>query len=311
MAKLNPIKQNNICFLYIFVRLFIKYKNLQNTCSNLRVFFFALHTNKIVNIGGAMWEYSINFSFKNEKIALGFFDKIKKDVLKFNGLTVYAKQDEIIKIVLAVDKQHQPETEIIILKAVGDLICNFFKSTFLNKYLFLPNQDEMSVLAFKKALINFDKETDYFLVSKHFSFKENLFVESFYQFKLVQLREKWQELVRLANDNREYLVSADAFNDLLKFLIDNLDICKDEIDVIEDDNEHYYICEKGKKGEKLESLDLVTSLIDMSPQKINFYYKNENHAINLLKTIFDRRLNLKYTSNQTLNEYVNVTVITK
>ena len=86
-------------------------------------------------------------------------------------------------------------------------------------------------------------------------------------------------------------ISSDAFFDLIKFLIDNLDICNDEIIVVEDE-QGYYIYEEGKKSKILSSAALIGNLIDLSPQKINLYYKNENHATFVLKNIFDRRINL-------------------
>lgn len=252
-----------------------------------------------------MWEYSVNFGPKSDELASCFFDSIRKDILSCNGVVVLSKQKEGSKIVLAVDEALRPEIELAVLRSVSYAICNFFKADFLNRHLSLSNQDEMSMTAFKKALINFDKETDYFLISKILSFDGNLFLESFYRFKLPKLRDKWQELVRLANENRDYLVSADAFNDLLKFLIDNLDICRDEVDVIEEENERYYVCEQGEKKEAKGGSALISLLIDLSPQKINFYYKNETHATDLLKIIFDRRLNLLLANqNSRLNSNV-------
>ena len=256
-----------------------------------------------------MWEYSINISRSHSELASSLFNILRKDLEKFNSIVVLTKEHSFNKIVLAVPKSERPETEIVILRTVSLAICTYFKAEFLNKHLYLPSQDEMCVIAFKKALINFDKETDYFLISKNLRFDGNLYLESFYQFKLTKLRDKWEELVRLANENRDYLVSTDAFNDLLKFLIDNLDICKDEIDVIEEEDEKYCICEEGRKGEMMGGSALISSLIDLSPQKINFYYKNENHATDLLKIIFDRRLNLHSSKTLHIQTLSNITPI--
>lgn len=261
----------------------------------------------MIKKGAFMWEFAINVNFEKVELANSLFKILKKDLSKFDALVVLTKEPPFNKIVLAVKKEFRPETEIVLLKTISLVICCYFKAEFLNRHLFLPSHDEIGVTAFKKALINFDKETDYFLISKNLRFEGNLYLESFYEFKLRKLREKWEELIKLANENRDYLVSVDAFNDLLKFLIDNLDICKDEIDVIEEEDEHYYVCDEGKKGEMMGSSALVSLLIDLSPQKINFYYKNENHATDLLKTIFDRRINLKACSS--LQNFSNITPI--
>ncbi len=238
-----------------------------------------------------MWEFSINLNSDKGELAASIFNILRRELAPLKAIVARGEGGGFINIVIAVPCENRQEAEIVLLRTITLAICNSFKEDFLNKHLFLPNQDEIGVTAFKKALINFDKETDYFLISKALNFDEFLYLESFYQFKLARLRDKWGELIRLANENRDYLVSTDAFNDLLKFLIDNLDICKDEIDVVEDED-GYHICEKGEKSLPLSSSALVSSLIDLSPQKINMYCKNENHATNLLKIIFDRRLTI-------------------
>ena len=238
-----------------------------------------------------MWDFSINLNSDKGELAASIFNILRRELALLKAIVARGEGGGFINIVIAVPRENRQEAEIVLLRTITLAICNSFKEDFLNKHLFLPNQDEIGVTAFKKALINFDKETDYFLISKALNFDEFLYLESFYQFKLARLRDKWDELIRLANENRDYLVSTDAFNDLLKFLIDNLDICKDEIDVVEDED-GYHICEKGEKSLPLSSSALVSSLIDLSPQKINMYCKNENHATNLLKIIFDRRLTI-------------------
>ena len=257
-----------------------------------------------------MWEFSINLQSDKEVLAASIFNILRRELSPLKAIVARSEEGGYISVVIAVKKENRNEAEIVLLRTITLAICQTFKADFLNKHLFLPNQDEIGVTAFKKALINFDKETDYFLISKALNFNEFLFLESFYQFKLAKLRDKWGELIRLANENRDYLVSSEAFFDLLKFLIDNLDICKEEIDVVEDEK-GYYICEEGEKSAPLSSSALVSSLIDLSPQKINMYYKNENHATELLKLIFDRRINLLSDNEENAIKFDNLNFISK
>lgn len=257
-----------------------------------------------------MWEFSINMQSNKSELAASIFNILRTELASAKAIVARSDGEEYISIVLAVPKEHKSEAEIVLMRVVTLAICQSFKADYLNKHLFLPNQDNLSLTAFKKALINFDKETDYFLISKMLNFNEYLYLESFYKFKLVRLREKWGELIRLANENRDYLVSSDAFFDLLKFLIDNLDISGDEIDVVEDDD-GYHICEQGGKSGALNSSALVSSLIDLSPQKINMYYRNENNATDLLKTIFDRRIILFSSQPQPVKQLDNLDFLIK
>ncbi len=254
-----------------------------------RVFFPSLHN--IYGMEKVMWEFSISLDSKQTEVANSIFDMLRADLSPLNAVVAESIDGCFINILVAVDDLKRSETEVVLLKIISLSICQNYKLDFLNKHLFLPVQDLLSLEAFKKALINFDKETDYFIISKALNFDEYLYLDSFYRFKLAPLRDKWRELIRLANENRDYLISSDAFFDLIKFLIDNLDICNDEIIVVEDE-QGYYIYEEGKKSKILSSAALIGNLIDLSPQKINLYYKNENHATFVLKNIFDRRINL-------------------
>lgn len=257
-----------------------------------------------------MWEFCINLQSNKSELAASIFNILRKELSSSKAIVARSDGDQYISIVLAVPKECRSDAEIVVMRVVTLAICQSFKSDYLNKHLFLPNQDNLSLTAFKKALINFDKETDYFIISKTLNFDECLYLESFYQFKLVRLRDKWSELIRLANENRDYLVSADAFFDLLKFLVDNLDVSGDEIDVVEDDD-GYHICGSGAKSGALNSSALVSSLIDLSPQRINMYYRSENSATNLLKTIFDHRIMLFSSKQRSEHEFENVDFITK
>lgn len=257
-----------------------------------------------------MWEFCINLQSNKSDLAASIFNILRKELSFSKAIVARSDGEKFISIVLAVPKESRSDAEIVIMRVVTLAICQSFKADYLNKHLFLPNQDNLSLTAFKKALINFDKETDYFLISKILNFDECLYLESFYQFKLVRLREKWSELIRLANENRDYLVSADAFFDLLKFLVDNLDVSGDEIDVVEDDD-GYHICESGAKSGALNPSALVSSLIDLSPQKINMYYRSENNATDLLKTIFDHRIMLFASQPKSERVKNNIDFLTK
>jgi len=162
-------------------------------------------------------------------------------------------------------------------------------------------------------LINFDKETDYFIISKNLILEGELYLESFYNFKLSRLQEKWGELVKLANENRDYLICKDAFFDLLKFLIDNIDVSKREIEVFEDENGYRIIPISESDLSEYEnqvftSESLVSSLIELSPRKIELYCSQENDATKLLTTIYEKRLNIH---NPNATRFDNMEYLTK
>lgn len=245
-----------------------------------------------------MWEFSLNFKSENFELAKFVFDRFQE-----RSDWIYAtscENMENLSIVIAVENTFQDKAKLLISSLISEVICTKFKSDFLNTYLHLPLADETSLQAFKKALLNFDRETDKYIVKRALNIEKSLFVESFYAFKLHSLKQKWEELVHLANENREYLLSQESFVDLLKFLVDNLDICEEEIGIIKEKEGYRIIrCENTFYYNKFITADkVVSSVIDLSPQKINLYFHDSSYAISLLERIFEERIIINNENNK-------------
>lgn len=248
-----------------------------------------------------MWEYSIKISNKSKPIAEFIYSTLKQKTNKYKSVVVSTCDNRFYSISLAIEEKYSEYAQELLAKIIAKIVCSIYKEDFLNKNLCLPTQDSINLTAFKKALINFDKETDYFIISKNLILEGELYLESFYNFKLARLQDKWGELVKLANENRDYLVCKDAFFDLLKFLIDNIDVSKREIEVFEDENGYRIIPISETDLSEYEnqiftSESLISSLIELSPRKIELYCTKENDATDLLTTIYEKRLNIHSAS---------------
>lgn len=251
-----------------------------------------------------MWEFSLNLHSESSDLAQNIFTSLKKVASTSDGVVTLHEGNGYICILVATDEDKRSEMENILSRSITKIICTYYKSKFLDKNLYLPSHDKIGTIAFKKALLNFDRETDHFIVQKYLTFENSLYLESFYEFRLKSLKSKWSELVALANENRDYLISSEAFIDLLKFLVDNLDICEDEIDVIEEEGGYkIYLSEGGYDNQYENAIfneeGLISSIIDLSPQKINLYCRAVSEATELLEQIYVERINIKTTSTCT------------
>lgn len=243
-----------------------------------------------------MWELSIAVSCKNLDIAKFIYQTLKAQCAKMSGVVTCYEEFENFYILFGCPESEQQKACVEIEKCIIKVICNFYKEQFLTENLRLPTHENISVTAFKKALISFDKETDIYYISKNLTLQKNLHLDSFYFFKLKGLRDKWQELIALANENSDYLVSNEAFYDLLKFLIDNLEICEDEINVFENEN-GYLLQSQSENFENLSKESLVSSLIELSPKKINLFCRSDDNTAGFLTKIFEERVNICYDKN--------------
>ena len=240
-----------------------------------------------------MGEYSINVNHSNKNLVKFLYSAVKRFTSDCNGLVAVNEQNNYSSILIGVEESYKERLQTFLSKCITKSICSFYKNDFLNKNLSLPLNDELLALAFRYAMINFDKETDYYIITRNIEFNKEIYLDSFYNFKLKKLQAKWKELINLANDNREFLLDKSAFMDLLKFLIDNIDISTNEIDIVE--NEEGYRIFTSQEEEILEignNEDLVKTVIDLSPQKMNIYCNNVNRTIDLLSFMFEKRANI-------------------
>ena len=258
-----------------------------------------------------MWEISLNIKSENTVVANILYKSLLNSLQEMGGIITIDEDKNYISILVGVNEKFKQKAKSLITSCIIELICTNFKMAFLDNFLVFPRKDKIGMLAFKKALLNFDKETDKYIVKKYLVLDHDLFLESFYYFKLKPLQEKWAELVSLSNENSDYLVSSDSFIDLLKFLVDNLDICEDEISVVKEDNGYkIFTLENGQYQDKVFNEEsIVSSVIDLSPQKINLYFSEPSSAINLLERIFEERITINNIN--TKNNYSNISTIYK
>ena len=166
-----------------------------------------------------MWELSISVDTQNIDIAKFIYQALKTQTEEFGGVVTCYEEFEKIFVLLACPVEEQGRASVVVERCIIKAICSFYKEKFVDENLRLPIHENISLTAFKKALLNFDRETDFYIISKNLVLDKNFYLDSFYNFKLKALRDKWEELVNLANENGDYLVSSEAFFDLLKFLI--------------------------------------------------------------------------------------------
>ena len=252
-----------------------------------------------------MWELSIVIDVKHIDIAKFVYQTLKSQTEQFGSVVTCYEEFDCFHILFACPVEDQQRASVLVERCIIKVFCNFYKEQFLCDNLKIPIHENMSLMAFKKALINFDKETDFYIISKNLNLDKNLYLDSFYNFKLKPLRDKWAELIALANENSEYLGSPEAFFDLLKFLIDNLEICEDEINVFEDENGYYLnSLDNNIPHESLSKEGLVSSLIEMCPKKINMFCRSDDNMAGFLSKIFEERLNVCYNKNlEKLNNF--------
>ena len=224
-----------------------------------------------------MWEFSINISDRYIHISKKIYLQLKEYCNKYSGIVTTFESCDQISILVSCDMYEQNRLKHYIKGLICDVICEDFKLEYLSQNLNLPNLDEMSKNALMQALLNFDRETDVYIIDKVLQLEKSLDIEAFYYFKLVSLRKKWSELVQIANDNKVYLSSNETLVELLKFLVDNLDVKNDTINLVQKDGNvlfydiNFNLIKSSQINEKELDSTIISSLIALAPKNVNIY----------------------------------------
>ena len=240
-----------------------------------------------------MWEFSIIASSQNVEMSRFIYQQLKPRVQDVKGvMTCYEKLDTI-KILLACPKHESVRIKYFVADVLSEAISTFTKEEFLQKSLKFPQKTPLEIETFRSALVCFDRETDRYLINKCQDLSgESVVIESFFHFKLQALKEKWNELIKIANDNTTYLLNGDSFIELLRFLIENIEIGCDEVNVVCQDGKYHVLSQDFEKISQIEDeccdeINLVRKLLKLSPRKIN-WYSQEHHEF--LERVFSKRI---------------------
>lgn len=240
-----------------------------------------------------MWEYSI--TFENEEYAKYLKNSLNEIIKSHNGVITTLSQNNLIKVLIAVPIIERFKIHNLIREKVAEnILLNYKKDFIISKLEFDINHQNLNMQIFLKALVVFDSDTDKEIIMERMKFDSNLVVNSFINFKLSFLKRKWKELIDLANDNSMYLLNNDSFDELIKFLISNLEYRYHTINIFSKQDCYMLYDTTGAvvddflidKNIVYDDNHLLTSLVALNPEKIvvhcNTFVKDK-----LLKTLYD------------------------
>ncbi|MCL2587590.1 MAG: hypothetical protein FWE31_05165, partial [Firmicutes bacterium] len=180
----------------------------------------------------------------------------------------------------------------VLRDAIAEIIINDCKSHYILENMKLPIHDNFDRHLFITALCEFDREMDKYLVMEILEISPVFVLSSFYDFKLSNLKKRWDEICLIANDNVENLVVEGNFFELLKYLISNLEQRLDEVflECIQDEVRLYDRQMKELSISYINqslpsSMRAVSILIHNNPRKI-FFWGGQSEFFDRIKSLF-------------------------
>ncbi len=134
-----------------------------------------------------------------------------------------------------------------------------------------------------KVLINYDKKSDTIIAGSLFQLSPQLLLDSVYDFAITRLKCRWDEVIQLVNENYIQLTQTVLFNELLRFLILNMDYRIPEAHVMVIDHQ-ITICDQKLQPLPQIDEDIINALIEIAPRQI-FIHTDTDLATDVIERI--------------------------
>lgn len=173
---------------------------------------------------------------------------------------------------------------------VNQIVTNM-KAFYLNQKLKIKNKTLV------KVLINYDKKSDIVIAGSLLSITPTILLDSIYDFCLTRLKCRWNEVIQLVNENYIQLTQKVLFNELLRFLIVNMDCRMPEAHVMVI-NHQTTICDKKMQPIPRNEEDIINALIDFAPRQIYIHNDREltQDVVEQIETLFPNCVCIEYNA---------------
>lgn len=245
------------------------------------------------------WEFQLTASINKAKAIEYVKNKLKPLIKAQKGVVTTIYSNKEIRLLIGVLEAQKVLIKQPLISAITEIICTEYKCEYIKQNLNFSITNDLLFKSFLKGLVCFDSDIEKQIVYSKLIEFDNIVLESFFDFRLKFLKEKWQDLILLANDNYLYLLSGGNFFELMKFLLSNLD-CKAEKIEVSFENDSFKVLSNGKELQlphqtsSSSQEDLVTFLVSLSPKNITIYDGQFLSAEikNFLCNLFENRIQI-------------------
>lgn len=239
-----------------------------------------------------MWEFSLYFN----KQLLPYFNDLKNKLKtefnqQINCISIGIKDEQYV-LMIALPKEVFNKKHHQLKNQIAQIICLYYKPYYIYKSLNnfdITNLDNKILLG---ILSSYESKQDNEQISHQIHLTNKLYLQSFLNFKLKTLVNKWQEIGGLINQNSLFLIDKTIKQELIKFLMAGLQ-SQTEILTISKQNKTFYIFDADSKKVEINTVfyaqtmydNLLFAIINKFPKTINIV-NPKLFSVNFLNTIY-------------------------
>ena len=243
-----------------------------------------------------MFELSLSITLSKQRYLSKIYKELSAEIKACGGVITKHNHSGRNYVVIAVPKDKKEYYKSKILDIIVAVIVNNYKYNLFKDYLGL--EDKLLHQLFLNSLIIFDYDLDKEFIKNKIELKNEVCIDSFFFFKLQDLKSKWERTAYIIKQNNIAL-SDESIYEILKKLVQ---ATENKILTCDVYVQKSTIKLKSKNFKKLfknnqsEHLKLLVEILKNNPQKINVLISKECYnasgVIEILQGIFQDKIYL-------------------
>ena len=226
-----------------------------------------------------MYELSLNVDKKDGHFLDYLARQLDRPLAQARGVSALEEIDDRTFFSLACYDESAGQMSALVKDLLADIFSIGYKNKYLSKKLNMGSEDLLS-----RTLINtmciFDNSYDKTAIKRSLENIRNFSLDGFYNFRLGDVKKKWDEIVVLSNSYDTVINDYDTMRDFLMFLLEAIPTLVNNLSVVFDEESGFELFdEKGLRLNKLTTLsvrqepeeDLLYNLVCINPAAVNFY----------------------------------------
>ncbi len=223
-----------------------------------------------------MFEVSFNVDLKEREYIDFLYEGLKGKIKKANGIVFCGINGDRVFVSIACEDCFAVEIQSTISDLLAEIYALGFKHFYLKKNLCIYKENLLFNTLLNTMTI-FDSENDKKLIKKHLFNQDIGAIDGFFNFRMKKVKEKWDEIIDLTNENAIVLHDKETSCEFLSFLIDAMQT-NDKTMVVFKENDIFKI--KDEKGycfdlkvpfwkKQVDEEVVLFNLVSLAPQKVD------------------------------------------
>ncbi len=211
------------------------------------------------------------------------FVKNLQNIAKKFGIKITKDKDRtILKVSDKID-------EYKLLDCIVNQIITSIKTEYIKSRIQI--KDETLI----RVLLNYDKKTDLIIASSLIEITPIMRLDAILDFRLSSIKKRWDEIIALVNTNYPKLINKEILNELLRYLIQNMDFKTNEAHIMRD-GKVIKILNENLEPFNYTDNNLINVLIDVAPRQIFIHLNNdfEENLVENIETLFPNCVCIEY-----------------